>query len=66
MNNPISPKTDTCHKCGGEGIFLGSQEVGYSSDGNVSTIHDYECKDCQATWDVRMEIVPINRSNHES
>ena len=55
-----------CHKCGGEGIFLGSQEVGYSSDGNVSTIHDYECKDCQATWDVRMEIVPINRSNHES
>ena len=57
---------DTCHKCGGEGIFLGSQEVGYSSEGNVSTIHDYECKDCQATWDVRMEIVPINRSNHES
>ena len=57
---------DTCHKCGGEGIFLGSQEVGYSSDGNVSTIHDYECKDCQATWDVRMDIVPINRSNHES
>jgi len=55
-----------CHKCGGEGIFLGSQEVGYSSDGNVSTIHDYECKDCQATWDVRMDIVPINRSNHES
>ena len=54
-----------CHKCGGEGIFLGSQEVGYSSDGNVSTIHDYECKDCQATWDVRMDIVPINRSNHE-
>ena len=57
---------DTCHKCGGEGIFLGSQEVGYSSDGNVSTIHDYECKDCQATWDVRMDIVPINRDNHES
>ena len=57
---------DKCHKCGGEGIFLGSQEVGYSSDGNVSTIHDYECKDCQATWDVRMDIVPINRSNHES
>ena len=56
---------DTCHKCGGEGIFLGSQEVGYSSDGNVSTIHDYECKDCQATWDVRMDIVPINRSNHD-
>ena len=55
-----------CHKCGGEGIFLGSQEVGYSSDGNVRTIHDYECKDCQATWDVRMDIVPINRSNHES
>ena len=54
-----------CHKCGGEGIFLGSQEVGYSSDGNVSTIHDYECKDCQATWDVRMDIVPINRSNHD-
>jgi hypothetical protein len=55
-----------CHKCGGDGIFLGSQEVGYSSDGNVSTLHDYECRDCQATWDVRMDIVPINRNNHES
>ena len=63
MNNPIFPKTDTCHKCGGDGIFLGSQEVGYTANGNVSTIHDYECKDCQATWMVWHELVPVSREN---
>jgi len=65
MNNPIFPKQDTCHKCGGEGIFLGSQQVGNTANGNVSTIHDYECKhsDCQATWMVWHELVPVSREN---
>lgn len=54
---------DTCHKCDGEGIFLGSQEVGYTANGNVSTIHDYECEGCQATWMVWHELVPVSREN---
>lgn len=56
---------DKCHKCGGEGIFLGSQEVGFTANGNVSTIHDYECKDCEATWMVWHELVPVVRENDD-
>ena len=54
---------DKCHKCGGEGTFLGSQEVGYTINGNVSTVHDYECGDCQGTWMVWHELVPVSREN---
>lgn len=55
-----------CHKCGGEGVFLGSQETGWSADGWVRQCHDYECEDCKTTWDVTMEITPTERHNHES
>ena len=57
---------NTCHKCGGEGVFLGSQETGWSADGWVQQCHDYECEDCQATWDVTMEMTPVKRHNHDS
>jgi len=55
-----------CHKCGGEGVFLGSQETGWSADGWVRQCHDYECEDCQATWDITMEMTPVSRNNHDS
>jgi len=59
MKNPIHDY-DTCHKCGGVGIFL-------NSDGDVSEwYYDYECEDCQATWDVTFELNPVDRNNHES
>jgi hypothetical protein len=54
-----------CHKCGGEGICLGSQDVAYSFHGYEMKQFDYECEDCQATWDVTFELVPTNRDNHE-
>jgi hypothetical protein len=57
---------DTCHKCGGTGIFLGSQEVGYGQHGTSMWLYDYECEDCQATWDVSLELTPVSRENHES
>ena len=57
---------NTCHKCGGEGVFLGSQETGWSADGWVQQCHDYECENCQATWEVTMEMTPVQRHNNES
>ncbi len=57
---------NTCHKCGGEGIFLDSQEVGYSADGNEMKLLDYECDQCGATWDVTYQMTPVSRENHES
>ena len=55
-----------CHKCGGEGVFLGSQETGWSADGWVRQCHDYECEDCNATWDVTMEMTPVQRHNDDN
>lgn len=55
-----------CHKCGGEGVFLGSQETGWSADGWVQQCHDYECEDCNATWDVTMEMTPVQRHNDDN
>jgi len=55
-----------CHKCGGEGVCRGSQEVGYTYNGFVQIEHDYECEDCGATWDVNFELTPRERDNHES
>ena len=54
---------DTCHKCGGQGIFLESQEVGYGLQATSLWLHDYECEDCQATWDITLELTPISRNN---
>lgn len=61
---------DKCHKCGGQGIYLGSQEVGYTRNGYVQIEHDYECEGgpcgtCRATWDVQFELTPIERDNHD-
>jgi hypothetical protein len=59
MKNPLHDY-DTCHKCGGVGIFL-------NSDHDVSEwYYDYECEDCQATWEVTFELKPVGRNNHES
>ena len=55
-----------CHKCGGEGVFLGSQETGWSADGWLQQCHDYECEDCKATWDVTMEMTPVQRHNNDT
>jgi hypothetical protein len=55
-----------CHKCGGQGIFLDSQEVGWSANGWAQECHDFECEDCGATWDVTVEMTPVSRENHES
>jgi len=57
---------DKCHKCGGQGVYLGSQEVGYTRNGYVQIEHDYECEECQATWDVNFELTPTTRDDHES
>ena len=51
---------DTCHKCGGQGIFLNSDHDG------EDWFYDYECEDCEATWDVMLELKPVDRNNHES
>ena len=56
MKNPLH-NYDTCHKCGGVGIFL-------NSDHDVSEwYYDYECEDCQATWEVTFELKPVGRKN---
>ena len=55
---------DKCHKCGGQGVYLGSQEVGYTHNGYVQIEHDYECEDCEATWDVNFELTPKERDSH--
>jgi len=55
----------TCHKCGGDGICLGTQEVGYSTNQNYLILHDFECDNCEATWDVTFELTPTERDNHE-
>jgi len=49
-----------CHKCGGQGIFLNSEHDG------ENWCYDYECEDCEATWDVMFELKPVDRNNHES
>jgi hypothetical protein len=57
----------TCHKCGSENTqCLGSQEYGYSFHGHELKVLDYECDDCQATWEVTMEMTPVQRHNNES
>jgi hypothetical protein len=48
---------DTCHKCGGNGILLYS-----GSDGRFEH-HDYECEDCEATWEIKLELLPYDRNN---
>jgi len=53
----------TCHKCGAVGIFLHSEEVGYTHNGNALWLHDYECEDCEATWNINLELTPISRTN---
>ena len=50
---------DTCHKCGGVGILLNSE-----SDGE-NWHYDYECEDCQATWEVSFELKPYDRNNDD-
>ena len=53
-----------CHKCGSEDTMcLGSQEIGYSIDGNELKVLDYECHECGGTWGVTFELTPIHRSN---
>ena len=53
-----------CHKCGSEDTMcLGSQEIGYSIDGNELKLLDYECNECGGTWGVTFELTPIQRSN---
>ena len=54
---------DTCHKCGGQGIRLGGQEVGYGYHGTALWLDDYECEDCKATWEINLELTPISRNN---
>ena len=49
---------ETCHMCGGHGVLLNSE-----SDGE-SWHYDFECEDCQATWDVSLELLPFDRNNH--
>ena len=57
---------NTCHKCGSDNsVCLGTQDVAYSFHGYEMKQFDYECEDCQATWDVTFELVPTNRDNHE-
>ena len=50
---------DKCHKCGGVGIFLGSDHDGEHWH------YDFECEDCQATWDVSLELLPFDRNNND-
>ena len=56
--------TTSCHKCGSEDTMcLGSQEIGYSANGNELKLLDYECNECGGTWGVTFELTPISRSN---
>jgi hypothetical protein len=48
---------DKCHKCDGQGVFLGSDHDGEHWQ------YDFECEDCQATWDVTLEMLPFDRNN---
>ena len=59
MNDEQIRNYDTCHKCGGVGIFLGSDHDGENWH------YDYECENCQATWDVSLELLPFDRNNHD-
>ena len=54
---------DTCHKCGGVGILLHS-DMHSAQDGEFWH-YDYECEDCQATWEVSFELKPYDRTNDD-
>ena len=56
MTNPLHDY-DTCHKCGCANIYLNSE-----SDGE-NWHYDYQCEDCEATWQVSFELTPYNRTN---
>jgi hypothetical protein len=65
MKNPLQDY-DTCHKCGGEGIFLENFFDGENFD------YHYECssEDCitndeRTHWVVTFELNPINRENDQ-
>lgn len=58
MYNPLKDH-DTCHKCG---------EVGNCTDSTFDGsdyYYDYECNDCNATWNVMFELTPIDRNNDD-
>lgn len=57
---------DTCHECGGQGILLESQEVGYGIHGTSLWLYDYECEHCEAMWNIHLELTPVSRHNHDS
>ena len=59
MNEEQIRNYDTCHKCGGVGIFLNSDHDGEDWH------YDYECEDCQATWLVSLELLPYDRKNDD-
>ena len=50
---------DICHKCGGGGILLHSDHDGQDWH------YDYECEDCEATWNVSFELKPFDRNNDD-
>ena len=56
MKDPLY-NYEPCHKCGGQGIFLGSDFDGESWH------YDYECEDCEANWNVEFELKPVERYN---
>ena len=57
--------TTGCYKCKSEDTTcLGSQDIGYSIDGNELKVLDYECNKCGCTWDVTFELTPTVRINH--
>lgn len=66
MKNPLQDY-DTCHRCGGEGIFLENFFDGESFDYH----YECSCEDCTHTdgerthWKVTFELNPIDRENDQ-
>ena len=70
FDTPQKPTTmnehETCHKCGGEGMLMETHENGYGGYGLPLHTYHYECCDCDGSWMVDVDGVPVARTNEES